>query len=352
MMCDDVVCFVVCFAGMAGGISLSAPTTVANTKQSQHHHSTITNTISPRTHSFIHPSPSPPPPPSPSPGDVVALRLHLPRQARHLTRLHRAVRGADHRRRLRQRGHLAGAGRLPLRRRAARPHRALPAAAPQARRLRVRAAQQDGAGALLRADERAARALPRVPRLGRRRGDPGGGAQRARGARRPPQGLQPPRPARARGGAGHGRLRQPGAVRAFYGFRFRLLALLLHLALCALRDRGKRGVLFVLFVFSCFAACRCGPLTKHVSKTTLNPSQHQYCTRTKPINTINHQHHQTIRSGKLQVVDRVVAHWVGRGHKALLFCQTQQMLDIVEKLAGRRVRGLLFCAAAAGGGRL
>jgi hypothetical protein len=39
------------------------------------------------------------------------------------------------------------------------------------------------------------------------------------------------------------------------------------------------------------------------------------------------------------VVDRVLSHWVARGHKALLFCQTQQMLDIVEKLADRKVGG-------------
>lgn len=35
-------------------------------------------------------------------------------------------------------------------------------------------------------------------------------------------------------------------------------------------------------------------------------------------------------SGKLQVALKVLAHWHAEGHKALLFCQTQQMLDILE----------------------
>ncbi|GFR43344.1 hypothetical protein Agub_g4266, partial [Astrephomene gubernaculifera] len=42
------------------------------------------------------------------------------------------------------------------------------------------------------------------------------------------------------------------------------------------------------------------------------------------------------RSGKLRVAERVLASWQAAGHKALLFCQTQQMLDIVEKLAAGR----------------
>ncbi|KXZ52109.1 hypothetical protein GPECTOR_10g1132 [Gonium pectorale] len=41
------------------------------------------------------------------------------------------------------------------------------------------------------------------------------------------------------------------------------------------------------------------------------------------------------RSGKLRVAERVLSGWRAGGHKALLFCQTQQMLDIVEKLARR-----------------
>jgi DNA excision repair protein ERCC-6 len=37
------------------------------------------------------------------------------------------------------------------------------------------------------------------------------------------------------------------------------------------------------------------------------------------------------------VVDKVLAAWHAEGHKVLLFTQTQQMLDILEKLAlGRR----------------
>lgn len=37
------------------------------------------------------------------------------------------------------------------------------------------------------------------------------------------------------------------------------------------------------------------------------------------------------RSGKLSVTCRLLSHWAQGGHKALLFCQTQQMLDIIEK---------------------
>ena len=39
-----------------------------------------------------------------------------------------------------------------------------------------------------------------------------------------------------------------------------------------------------------------------------------------------------VRSGKLAVAQRLLQHWAAGGHKALLFCQTQQMLDIVEKM--------------------
>lgn len=52
------------------------------------------------------------------------------------------------------------------------------------------------------------------------------------------------------------------------------------------------------------------------------------------------------RSGKLQVVEKVLSHWLSKGHKALLFCQTQQMLDIVEKMAEAKVGGLLLCSGA------
>lgn len=38
------------------------------------------------------------------------------------------------------------------------------------------------------------------------------------------------------------------------------------------------------------------------------------------------------RGGKLQVLRKLLAHWRSGGHKALLFTQTQQMLDILEKL--------------------
>ena len=37
------------------------------------------------------------------------------------------------------------------------------------------------------------------------------------------------------------------------------------------------------------------------------------------------------RSGKLQVLVKVLAAWQAEGHKVLLFTQTQQMLDIIEK---------------------
>jgi SNF2 family DNA or RNA helicase len=38
------------------------------------------------------------------------------------------------------------------------------------------------------------------------------------------------------------------------------------------------------------------------------------------------------RSGKLQVLSKVLAAWHKEGHKVLLFTQTQQMLDILEKM--------------------
>lgn len=41
----------------------------------------------------------------------------------------------------------------------------------------------------------------------------------------------------------------------------------------------------------------------------------------------------SIRSGKLTVLAKVLAAWHAEGHKVLLFTQTQQMLDILEKLA-------------------
>lgn len=41
------------------------------------------------------------------------------------------------------------------------------------------------------------------------------------------------------------------------------------------------------------------------------------------------------RSGKLAVARKLLSHWSGQGHKTLVFCQTQQMLDIVEKMAGQ-----------------
>lgn len=41
--------------------------------------------------------------------------------------------------------------------------------------------------------------------------------------------------------------------------------------------------------------------------------------------------HVVCRSGKLQVLVKVLAAWRAEGHKVLLFTQTQQMLDIIEK---------------------
>ncbi|CAI5955637.1 unnamed protein product [Closterium sp. NIES-64] len=38
------------------------------------------------------------------------------------------------------------------------------------------------------------------------------------------------------------------------------------------------------------------------------------------------------RSSKLQVLDKILHVWKAEGHRALVFCQTQQMLDIVESL--------------------
>ena len=38
------------------------------------------------------------------------------------------------------------------------------------------------------------------------------------------------------------------------------------------------------------------------------------------------------RSGKLGILGKLLRHWQEGGHKALVFTQTQQMLDIVEKM--------------------
>ena len=46
------------------------------------------------------------------------------------------------------------------------------------------------------------------------------------------------------------------------------------------------------------------------------------------------------RSGKLKVLDAVLQRWLENGNKALVFAQTQQMLDIIEKLAN--ARGLAY----------
>jgi len=40
----------------------------------------------------------------------------------------------------------------------------------------------------------------------------------------------------------------------------------------------------------------------------------------------------TQESGKLQVVKSLLPLWKDQGHRVLLFCQTRQMLDIVEKM--------------------
>jgi DNA excision repair protein ERCC-6 len=41
------------------------------------------------------------------------------------------------------------------------------------------------------------------------------------------------------------------------------------------------------------------------------------------------------RSGKVKVVQALLAMWKKQGHKALLFCQTRQMQDVLEKLVRR-----------------
>lgn len=45
----------------------------------------------------------------------------------------------------------------------------------------------------------------------------------------------------------------------------------------------------------------------------------------------NDKYGDPIRSGKLVVALKVLHHWKHQGHKALLFTQTQQMLDIMER---------------------
>ncbi|WPT17739.1 DNA excision repair protein CSB [Picochlorum sp. SENEW3] len=42
------------------------------------------------------------------------------------------------------------------------------------------------------------------------------------------------------------------------------------------------------------------------------------------------------RSGKMLVLDKVLAHWIANEQKALVFTQTQQMLDILEKMVIQR----------------
>ena len=45
------------------------------------------------------------------------------------------------------------------------------------------------------------------------------------------------------------------------------------------------------------------------------------------------------RSGKLQVALKVLSTWVEQGHKTLIFCQTQQMLDVMETAVRERFAG-------------
>lgn len=42
-----------------------------------------------------------------------------------------------------------------------------------------------------------------------------------------------------------------------------------------------------------------------------------------------------VRSGKMQVTKSLLQLWQAQGHRTLLFCQTRQMLDILEKFVGR-----------------
>lgn len=54
---------------------------------------------------------------------------------------------------------------------------------------------------------------------------------------------------------------------------------------------------------------------------------------------VSHDHKFTgppCRSGKLQVVEKVLDNWKMHGHKALVFTQTQQMLDILERLVTKK----------------
>lgn len=49
------------------------------------------------------------------------------------------------------------------------------------------------------------------------------------------------------------------------------------------------------------------------------------------------------RSGKLLVVDTILSLWKRQNHRALIFCQTRQMLDIVESMIESRYTSL--CSA-------
>jgi len=58
----------------------------------------------------------------------------------------------------------------------------------------------------------------------------------------------------------------------------------------------------------------------------------------------------THASGKLAVTAKILSHWRGQGHKALLFTQTQQMLDILEGIvqaAGYKYHRMDGCTAVA-----
>ena len=53
-------------------------------------------------------------------------------------------------------------------------------------------------------------------------------------------------------------------------------------------------------------------------------------------------------SGKIRILEGILADWHASGHRVLLFCQTRQMLDIIERLVRQHGKsssllGLFFC---------
>lgn len=60
----------------------------------------------------------------------------------------------------------------------------------------------------------------------------------------------------------------------------------------------------------------------------------------KCFNNLKGPSDSTERSGKLKVLDKILELWHEKGHKVLIFCQTRQMLNIIEDFLKRRYKYL------------